>query len=259
MIAKKNINSKKLISAWSGFMRQQHTIAATTIQFNRNPSSYVRSDTGAMRDVAWVRQRVSAMVLRLDNLYFNTADAVSRVAANDRFDAFCVVEKVGVSPHVHMSWFIPRCERPEPQAMSTINWLLDRRKRAVELLLREQEIEDRLCCILEVFNRDPGRLTASESLLLKTHSSRRIGFRPDAIADWHRLGWSVKSSSIVGEDWQGYMMKEMKFECDFTDRLFLLSELRSENQRTRPTRYYNRDRVTHAPVLNLDLALVPIK
>jgi len=231
-----NIETKKLSRAWSAFINDQRPYAATTIQFNREPISYGRVRSGNARDVALAKRRVSEVVLRLEKLFFNTEHVGYRVAADDRFEAFCVVEKVGVHPHVHIGWFLPEQRRKAPLCK------IDERLR--------------LCTILETFNRGHRPLEVRDKVLLNDTAKREV-FQPSAVANWQALGWSVFSSSIEEQSWPSYMLKDFRDAEDFSDHSFFFSELRSLNQRTKPTRFYSIDPVTGHRSLNFDKPLVP--
>ncbi len=234
-------NTPKLLSAWPDYIGSQQPYAATTIHFLREPSSYQRTDSGAASTVAGIKQQVSDITYRLDQLYFNAKHVVDRVSRDDRFEAFCVVEKVHVHPHVHIAWFLPESRRGA------------RHQKVDELL--------RLHCILETLHRDPKTLEARDSLLLKSNRWLRLRYESDAIANWKSRGWAVHSSSLEKGFSPGYMFKEMRTYQDVSDRSFFVSELHSSKRRSKMTRYHstqlNAETGTKTHILNLDAPLMP--
>ncbi len=236
-----SLTHTKLVDAMAAFIEEKKPYAATTIHFLKEPFSYSRSDVAADREVDWVKDKLKGIIFRLDRAYANTPHVGDRVAARDRFEAFCVVEKADRHPHVHMAWFIPPLVRASPLRQFT----------------SEMNRVDRLCCLLETLQREPASLEARDSMLLKSMRAHRTSFENDVIADWKALGWSVRTESTYDGFWPRYILKEMKRNRDFTDRSFFLSELHTDKQRTKPTRYHSIDPVTGHQLLNLDEALIP--
>ena len=237
-----SLTHPKLLDAMAAFIEDKRPYAASTIHFNKELFSYSRSDVATDREVAWVKDKIKDLTLSLDRTYSNTKHVVDRVAARDRFEAFCVVEKADRHPHLHMAWFLPPLVRKSPFKMFT----------------SEMNRVDRLCCLLETFQREPASLEARDSMLLKSMRAHRTSFDNAAVADWKARGWSVRTESTYEGFWPRYILKEMKLNRDFSDRSFFLSELHSEEQRRKPTRYYSKDQSnTKHTCLNLDEPLVP--
>lgn len=240
------LSKSRMLDAMADFIEEKRPYAATTIHFNKELFSYSRSDVATDREVAWVKHKMTDLTLGLDRTYSNTKHVVDRVAARDRFEAFCVVEKADRHPHLHIAWFLPP---PAPRS-------------PLKKFANEMSRIERLCCLLETFQRDPTSLEARDSLLLKSmREHRRTSFEHDVIADWNALGWSVRTESTYDGFWPRYILKEMKLDRDFSDRSFFLSELYSEKQRKEPTRYFLKDgnKKKEKWCLNLDKPLVPIK
>lgn len=235
------LSKSRMLDAMAAFIEEKRPYAATTIHFNKALCSYSRSDVATDREVAWVKNKMKDLIFRLDWTYSNTQHVVDRVAARDRFQAFCVVEKADQHPHLHMAWFLPPLVRQSP----------------LTKFANETSRINRLCCLLETLQRNPASIEARDSMLLKSMSAYRSSFEQDVIADWSALGWSVRTESTYDGFWPRYILKEMKLNRDFSDRSFFLSELHSDKQRSKPTRYHTIDPVTGRHLLNLDEALVP--
>jgi hypothetical protein len=224
------LSKSRMLDAMAAFIEEKNPYAATTIHFNKALFSYSRSDVATDREVAWVKDKMKDLIFRLDVAYSSTRQVVDRVSARDRFDAFCVVEKADRHPHVHMAWILPP---PAPRS-------------PLKKFANEMSRIDRLCCLLETFQRDPASIEARDSMLLKSMRAYRSSFEHDVIADWSALGWSVRTESTYDSFWPRYILKEMKLNGDFSDRSFFLSELHSDQQRIKPTRYHTIDPATGA-------------
>lgn len=229
-------HNQKLAAATIDWLSGFNPYCATTIHLLDAPIPSQLTDAGRARQIDWMKAEVAKLALRLDQTYFKTRHIGSRVARHDRFDAVCVIEKLGIHPHVHLAWVHGR-DRTVPVS-------------PVEEMLR-------LCCILETFNRGTKKLEERDRELLQNFRHRRTSFKPTAVANWQAKGWSVFSSSINEPFWIRYMLKEMKSVRDFTDQIFFLSELFSGQQRTEATRYHSIDERTGACLLDLDGNLVP--
>lgn len=230
------LSKKQQSIAWQQWLAELNPYCATTIHFlNATPPSQ-RSDAGRARQIDFIKAEIAEISLKLDRLYFNTPHVGSRVAKHDRFDAVCVIEKLGVHPHVHMAW-IPGFGRRKQM-------------HPVEAALRQ-------CCLLDTFNRSTKELAIEDQALLDRLSDRRQSYAPTDVANWTAKGWSVFSRSICDDGWLDYVLKEMNFVPDFSDQVFFLSDRFSRLQRTKPTRYHSIDPHTGAHVLDLDAALVP--
>lgn len=236
------IDKRKIKEGWSKWICGLQPYAGTTVHFLKDPFSYGRSDIAAAREIAWVKEQARDFANRLDQTYFGTPHVRARVAAVDRFDAVCVVEKVDAHPHLHMAWF-------QEDSRS--------KRRPLSNFLRQTDSLLRKCCILETFNRSTKPLLTCDSGLLDSFGDRRLRFEPTAAADWKARGWSVFSHSLSKSDWPEYMLKEITQVYDFTDQIFFLSELRSEGRRTKATRYHSIDRNTKIKLLDLDMAQFP--
>ena len=230
------ISKKRLFDAWHEWIDRFEPFAATTLHFLEPASPSLLTDAGQARQIDRIKSELGEIALALDRAYFNTRHVGSRVARHDRFDAVCVIEKLGVSAHVHLAWFPGR---DRPVAMNPVEELL------------------RLCCILETFNRGARELETEDRQLLDRWHKRRSSFEPAAVANWQAKRWSVFSRSVYDSGWLEYILKEMKHVADFSDRVFFLSDLHSSRQRTKATRYHSVDEHTGAHVLNLDAPLVP--
>lgn len=227
-----------LKEGWTEFVEDLKPYAASTIQFNRNLGQLRDSDSSDQQNVAWVKTRTAELALDLDRLYFHTRHPGHRVAATDRFDAFCVVEKTGVNPHLHMAWF---------------------QQQAADPLFREVDGILRTLCLLETFNSGHRELPASDRMLLEQFRGRRTQFKPCDVRDWHASGWSAVTNGIFSSGWSKYIAKEQGFRLDFADQVFFLSDFYGSQRRTKPTRYHVIDDMTGALMLNLDAPLVPRK
>lgn len=226
----------KLMASWLEWLDDFEPFCATTLHFLEPATPSLRTDAGRARQIDRIKSEVGKHALSLDQTYFHTRHVGSRVAKYDRFDAVCVIEKLGDHPHVHLAWF-PGRHRPVP--MNPIEKLL------------------RLCCILETFNRSARKLEAEDRQLLDQLRTRRDRFEPTAVANWEAKGWSVFSRSVYDSGWLEYILKEMEHAADFSDQIFFLSDLHSSKQRTKATRYYSVHEHTGAHVLDLDRPVVP--
>lgn len=204
---------------------------ATTIHFLDAPTPSQLTDAGRARHIDWIKSEIGKLALRLDQAFCSTPHVGSRVAKPDRFDAVCVIEKIGIAAHVHMAW-LPSLSSPT-------------RMIPLEKLVR-------IAAILETFNRGTRPLEDNDHLLLNGVRRLCVGFEQDAVADWKAKGWSVFSRSTNGPDWMRYILKEMHFVGDFSDQVFFLSDFHSGQQRTKPTRYYSIDPHTGARHYGLD-------
>lgn len=231
------IDKQKVRSALADWIGEQDPYAATTIQF-LTPGSGTRSDSSLSRELSVIKSRIKDMAFRADHLFMNTKQVVNRVARVDRFEAVCVVEKLGVHAHVHMAWFSPEKRR------SRWHLPIDRLDRQL-----------RQCCVLETFNRGNRALEDRDVRLLDKFRERRDCCNWDDIVDWDARGWPAFSASIGRGYWPTYITKEMQWNNDFTDQMFFLSEFHPPVQRTKPTRYHKIDGSSW--LLDLDALLVP--
>lgn len=231
------IDKQKVRTALANWIGEQDPYAATTIHF-LNACSGNRSDTVKSRELAIIKSRVKELAFRADHLFMNTRQVVDRVAAVDRFEAVCVVEKLGVHAHVHMAWLRPR-----------------KRRSLLRIPIDQLERHLRQCLVLEAFNRGTRQLEDRDVQLLEKYRERRESFNQDAIVDWKARGWPAFSASIDRGGWPTYITKEMQWNSDFTDQLFFLSEFHPPVQRTKPTRFHKIDGSSW--LLDLDAPLVP--
>jgi hypothetical protein len=230
------LEGKQLVDDTTDWISGFNPYCGTTIHFLDTPTPAQLTHAGRARHIDRIKAEVGQLSLRLDQAYFGTPHVASRVARSDRFEAFCVIEKLGIHPHVHMAWF----DSVRSQRMR--GWL---------------EKRLRLACILETFNRGSQPLEPGDRALVDSIRKRGGGFEPTAVADWQAKGWSVFSHSIDGPRWVRYMLKELKTDRDFSDQMFFLSDLHSPQQRTKATRYFSIDPHTGARLLDLDAKLVP--
>ena len=249
---------------WSQWFGSFNPYAATTIHFNEPLSGIGGGDVSIGNTIARVQSQVFDVSQRLDQFYFNTKNVSERIAKRDRFDAICVVEKVGVSPHVHLAWF----HRSELERKLYRDDPLSAKKSPAGVffdtlnadILEPNDKKNRLCVLLQCLNRSHHKITPEDRAFLD--SFRDDKFRcnhpdpipADTLFDWKHRGWSVHTKSRYSSGWDRYISKELS-SPERSDQVFFLSEAFGGRQRTEPTRYHTIDDKTGEKLLDLDAPL----
>jgi len=229
-----NITKSKLQKSWSGFVSNLRPYAATTVQFNHLRFARSGSEKDSRSAILHIKSIVRRLALQIDQRFFNTNHVQDRVASSDRFHAFCVVEKPGTAPHIHMAWYQPSAQ--------------ERGQSPITLAARSS-------FLARTLNSD-GPPT-SNAQPLQTYQSRLAGLDAEDLVDWERRGWSARTEPIYSSGWANYITKEQRRTFDFADQVFFLSDFHRDNQRRKPTRYHTIDRTSGLMTLDLDVELKP--
>ena len=266
MHASKSSTKLKRKEAWKDCIDTLSPFAATTIQPNLKLDSIDKGELATDKIIDYLKSEIWDISRKLDQFYFKTKGVVERISKTDRFDAFGVIEKPGVNPHVHLAWFLRSQMERERRKNENLPVLLPcgfPNKEVFDPMVFEPfEKENRLCVLLQCFNRSHLNIKKEDREFLD--SFREDRFRctfPDpipenAICDWSARGWSVHTRSIEGDGWSRYIAKELGPE-EASRQVFFLSDGFSSRQRLQPTRYHNRDWKTGAHILDLDKPLKP--
>ncbi|HPF22447.1 MAG TPA: hypothetical protein PK417_03160 [Hyphomonas sp.] len=249
---------------WSRWFGSFNPYASSTFQFNERHSNFGGGDASTINTIARVRSRLFEVSQRLDQFYFNSKNVTERIAKRDRFDAICIIEKVDVSPHVHLAWF-HRGERernvsnddPRSVEKSPAEDFFD--SLSADILFPNDK-QNRLCVLLQCLNKSHLEVTPEDREFLP--SFRNDPFRckhqdpipKDALFNWQHRGWSVHTESTYSPGWDRYISKELG-TAERSDRVFFLSDAFGDRQRTQPTRYHTIDFKTGAMHLDLDAPL----
>lgn len=257
-------NKYKLREAWKKWLSSLRPYAATTIHPNERLRRIGGGETANDRNIERIKRSMWYISQKLDEFYFSTPSLRDKISQNDRFDALCVVEKPGVSPHVHIAWFQRselerRCDG-NVESLGPNSSFSDVKRFCDQEFFEPLEKLNRLCVLLQCFNRSHLDMRDEDQLFLQ--SFREDKFRcaypnpipADTIHDWGRLGWSVHTRSIQDDGWSWYMSKELG-PGEASSQVFWLSDAFGEGQRTKPTRYHTVDWKTGAKMLDLDKPL----
>ena len=249
---------------WSDWIGQFQPYAATTIHFNERLSTIGGGDVSIGNTIARVQNQVFEVSKRLDQFYFNTRNVSERIARRDRFDAICIIEKVNVSPHVHLAWFhrgerersisddVPRSAKKSPAEdfFDTLD----------AVILEPNDKKNRQSVLLQCLNRSHHKVTPEDREFLDSFRNAPFWCKhqdpipADTLFDWKHRGWSVHTKSTYSSGWGRYISKELGV-AERSDQVFFLSEAFGDSQRTAPTRHHTVDDKTGAKLLDLDAPL----
>tara|TARA_Y100001001_G_scaffold76739_1_gene74662 strand:- start:29054 stop:29872 length:819 start_codon:yes stop_codon:yes gene_type:complete len=252
--------------AWKDYIDSLSPFAATTIQPNLKLDSIDKGELATEKNIDHLKSEIWNLSRKLDEFYFRTKGAVERISKTDRFDAFGVIEKPGVNPHVHLAWFLRSQVERERRQNGNLPVLLPCGFPTKEvfdpMVFEPYQKANRLCVLLQCFNRSHREMNEEDREFLDSFRKDRFNCAfPDpipgnAICDWSARGWSVHTCSIEGDGWSRYIAKELGPE-EASRQVFFLSDGFSSRQRLQPTRYHTRDWKTGAHMLDLDKPLKP--
>lgn len=247
--------------AYGALLRHHSVYGATTIHLNGTLERHwnVPSKSAAIDSAkGWLKE----LFLQCDRAFHRTPDVISKISADDRLHALVVVEKAGVSTHLHIAWFLKnKIEKPvfyESGALEEIKLQWDIGMRWFHQC---REIASRKNFVLSAFN--DARATIREEDKKFCEDVKRFGasgWELDPIARTLK-GCSVQSHGVYDQErWLEYLSKEHFFDRDFTDQMIFSDDFFGSAQRKDPTRYWRfKDRDKRVKILDLDRPLKPIK
>jgi hypothetical protein len=218
------------------------------------------SDAGRQTTIASLKRDISKVFRILEEAYFNTEHVTERISKRERISGVGIIEKTSINPHSHIGITFNRIPDVEYDPLKEYDRDSIAKIHATKTARFLAELERNLliCFLLEQCNSPGVDFEERDREFLKKWEPYRTGSIIPQVIDWKAKGWTIKTTSIYDPaGWRGYMFKEQLYQIDFSDQAFTLADFHSSRQRTKPTRHFTVDRVTHARILNLDEPLQP--
>lgn len=247
--------------AFVALLRHHSVYGATTIHFNGTLESRwnVPSKSAAIDSAkGWLKE----LFLQCDRAFHRTPDVISKISADDRLHALVVVEKAGVSTHVHIAWFFKnKTEKPLFCEAGTVDAIKAQHGLWIRWFVQRQAITSRKNFVLSTFNDARAKIREEDKEFCDY--MKRVGASGWELDPIERMfkGCSVQTHGVYDQErWLEYITKEGFFERDFTDQMIFSDDFFGSAQRTDPTRYWRfAGRDKRVKILDLDRSLKPIK
>jgi hypothetical protein len=252
-------HNKTLHDAWKTWNTFTPDLAVS-IQPNRGSSMSNPSDAGRQTTIASIKRSTGEDFLAIEKAYFNTEHVAERISKRDRISGVGVIEKTSINPHSHIGITLNRIPDANYDPLKEYDRDSIAKIHATKTARLSAEIERNLliCFLLEQCNSPGVELEERDREFLKKWEPYRTGLIIPQVIDWKAKGRTIKTTLIYNAaGWREYMFKEQLYKIDFSDQVFTLADFHSGRQRTKPTRHFTVDRVTHARHLNLDEPLQP--
>ncbi|WP_430402491.1 hypothetical protein [Hyphomonas sp.] len=218
------------------------------------------SDAGRQTTIASIKRSTGEAFLKIEKAYFNTEYVAERISKRDRISGVGVIEKTSINPHSHIGITFNHIPDANYDPLKEYDRDSIAKIHATKTARLSAEIEKNLliCFLLEQCNSPGVEFEERDREFLKKWEPYRTGLIIPQVIDWKAKGYTIKTTSIYdAAGWRDYMFKEQLYQIDFSDQVFTLADFHSGRQRTKPTRHFTVDRITHARHLNLDEPFQP--